>query len=136
MLSNRYFPDTLAKEQLNMFWDGIFHSFTWIVTATGIGRLWKVAKYRRCPLDTNVLVGSMLAGWGLFNFVEGLIDHQLLALHHVVQRAPASQQMFYDLVFLASGIALIAGGAFLVRRGSAEERRPTMDGNSRAVGLQ
>jgi uncharacterized membrane protein len=25
----------------------------------------------------------LLAGWGVFNIVEGLIDHQLLGLHHV-----------------------------------------------------
>jgi Predicted membrane protein (DUF2243) len=28
-------------------------------------------------------VGVLLAGWGGFNLVEGLVDHQLLGIHHV-----------------------------------------------------
>jgi hypothetical protein len=28
-------------------------------------------------------VGVLLAGWGGFNLVEGLVDHQLLGNHHV-----------------------------------------------------
>jgi Predicted membrane protein (DUF2243) len=27
--------------------------------------------------------GILLAGWGVFNLVEGLVDHQLLGIHHV-----------------------------------------------------
>ena len=29
------------------------------------------------------LTGLLLAGWGIFNVVEGLINHQLLGIHHV-----------------------------------------------------
>ena len=34
-------------------------------------------------VPTCALVGLLLAGWGLFNVVEGLIDHHLLEVHHV-----------------------------------------------------
>jgi len=30
--------------------------------------------------------GSMVFGWGVFNVVEGIIDHHILNLHHVVER--------------------------------------------------
>src|SRR5690606_1179265 len=43
MLSNRLFPDTVVNLEINMFWDGLFHAFTWIVTAVGIALLWRAA---------------------------------------------------------------------------------------------
>ena len=29
----------------------------------------------------------VLAGWGIFNLIEGIIDHHLLELHHVNPKA-------------------------------------------------
>jgi uncharacterized membrane protein len=33
----------------------------------------------------------MLIGFGLFNLVEGIIDHHLLGIHHVNETAPQDQ---------------------------------------------
>jgi uncharacterized membrane protein len=55
----------------------------------------------------------MLFGWGLFNFVEGLIDHYLLQVHFVVQRMGQSA---FDAAFLASGVLLMLAGRELIRR--------------------
>lgn len=120
MLSNRYFPDTLANEQLNMVWDGLFHAFTWIMTAMGLWVLWKAAQRAKSPLNTKVFSGSILLGWGLFNLIEGVIDHEVIGLHHVVQRASGGMQVFWDMLFLASGLALIACGGWLMSRGKIE----------------
>lgn len=54
----------------------------------------------------------MLAGWGLFNFVEGLIDHQILGIHHVLPGHP--NQLVFDLLFLVAGILLFLLGARLI----------------------
>ena len=54
----------------------------------------------------------MLAGWGIFNLVEGVIDHHLLALHHVIERLGLS---VWDWLFLASGPILIAAGLLIAR---------------------
>lgn len=81
MLSNQLFPDTLVNTEINMFWDGLFHAATWTATAVGLGLLWRVAKKGEIPLVTKYFVGSMALGWGLFNFIEGIIDH------HILQRA-------------------------------------------------
>jgi uncharacterized membrane protein len=60
----------------------------------------------------------MLAGWGLFNLVEGLIDHQLLTIHHV----NSDNVVLWDTLFLVLGAALLVGGLALARGGrSAEE---------------
>ena len=64
----------------------------------------------------------MLAGWGVFNVVEGLIDHQLLGVHHV--RDDLGAPLSWDLGFLVFGLLLIVGGWLLHLRGlRALERR-------------
>src|SRR5688572_16641784 len=61
------------------------------------------------PVAWAAFVGPMLAGWGGFNLVEGVVDHHLLRVHHV--RAGAGQ-LLWDLGFLVFGALLVAvGGA-------------------------
>jgi uncharacterized membrane protein len=112
MLSNWIPRDSLVHEQINMFWDGLFHAFTWCTTAAGIWLLWHTARHRRTVPSGANLVGSLLLGWGLFNLVEGLIDHEILQVHHVVQNG---DHLLWDIVFLASGLLLILGGYGLIR---------------------
>ena len=114
MLSNRYFPDTLLNVEINMFWDGIFHAVTWLTTVAGIWSLWNNGGLRHRSGSSRVLLGSAIAGWGLFNFVEGVIDHQILQVHHVVERAPETLKIYYDLGFLAFGVLLILGGSYMI----------------------
>ena len=58
----------------------------------------------------------MLAGFGLFNLVDGLIDHHLLQLHHVNESAPPDQWFAWDLGFLLWGAAMLLGGCAWFRR--------------------
>jgi uncharacterized membrane protein len=55
----------------------------------------------------------MLAGWGAFNLVEGVVDHHILTLHHV---KTGDAQLAFDLGFLALGAALLGGGLALARK--------------------
>jgi uncharacterized membrane protein len=57
----------------------------------------------------------LLAGWGVFNVVEGLVDHQLLGIHHV--RDDLGAPLGWDLAFLALGAVLTIGGLLLTRSG-------------------
>lgn len=120
MLSNIYFPDSLVNEQINMFWDGLFHAFTWTMTAAGIYFLWQTARAAPSRLNARVFVGSLALGWGFFNLAEGIIDHEILALHHVVQRTTGTLQLVGDLIFLGWGAALATVGYWLVQRGKKE----------------
>jgi uncharacterized membrane protein len=56
----------------------------------------------------------LLIGWGLFNLVEGVVDHHLLGVHHV---RPGPNQLAYDLSFLAWGAIMLIVGRLLVRTG-------------------
>jgi uncharacterized membrane protein len=58
----------------------------------------------------------MLAGWGLFNLLEGIVDHHLLGLHHV--RDDLGAPLSWDLGFLALGVVLVVGGWLLHRSGA------------------
>ena len=61
----------------------------------------------------RVHLGLLLAGWGVFNLVEGLVDHQLLGIHHV--RDDIGAPLGWDLAFLALGVVLVLCGAALSR---------------------
>lgn len=116
MLSNRVLRDSLVNEQINMFWDGMFHAFTWLAVAIGIVLLWRAVTRGGVLLSGRALGGAMLLGWGLFNLIEGTVDHEILQLHHVYQNG---NHMLWDTAFLLSGIALIGGGLMTIRHGFA-----------------
>jgi uncharacterized membrane protein len=115
MLSARLPPDNLVATKVNMYWDGIFHAAVWVLTAVGLRLLWAVGRRRDVPWSGVTFSGGLLLGWGLFNVVEGLIDHQWLGLHHVQEYT--TQKLPWDLAFLAFGALLLAVGAALVRAG-------------------
>jgi uncharacterized membrane protein len=55
-------------------------------TIGGLIWLWAYLRDGRVNLSWSALAAGLMLGWGLFNSVEGLIDHQLLAIHEVVGR--------------------------------------------------
>lgn len=114
MLSSRIPPTDLVAMKTNMLWDGLFHAFTWLTTAVGLGRLWRAGQRADVPWSTRTFVGSLLLGWGLFNVVEGIIDHQILELHHL---HPGEGQLSWDVGFLVVSALLLGGGWALVNSG-------------------
>ena len=114
MLSG-YLPVTdLVSAKTNMLWDGFFHAGVWLITLAGVLMLFNAAKRKDAAWSLNILIGAMLAGWGLFNMVEGTIDHLILGIHHVVEYT--YDKLPYDLAFLASGIILLLLGWALIRQ--------------------
>jgi uncharacterized membrane protein len=117
MLSAKYPTRGVETEQLvvnleiNMFWDGLFHAFTWCMTATGVALLWRAVNRKDVLLSTKVFVGSLLLGWGLFNLVEGIIDHHVLHIHHVME---TDNHLIWDLAFLGSGVLFSGVGLVLI----------------------
>lgn len=112
MVSSVYPPTTVAALELNTLGDGLFQAGTYLATLTGLLLLWSVARRRHEVWPAGLLVGTLLLGFGLFNVVEGLINHHLLRLHHV---RPGPFELAYDLAFLVWGALMILGGAWLVR---------------------
>jgi uncharacterized membrane protein len=115
MLSGQLPPDTLVRAKINMYWDGLFHAAVWVLTVVGLAMLWSAAGRADVPHSGRTLVGGLLLGWGLFNVVEGIIDHEILGLHHVYEYTPS--HLPADLAFLGFGVLLLLLGGALVRAG-------------------
>jgi uncharacterized membrane protein len=122
MLSSIRPPTDLVSMKYNMLWDGLFHAFAWVLTGFGLFRLWRAGRRREVPWSGRTFAGALIAGWGLFNFVEGLINHQLLGVHHV---HPGASELAWDVGFLVLGASQIGVGAFLIRGG--HHRAPAAD---------
>ncbi|AYN38138.1 DUF2243 domain-containing protein [Streptomyces dangxiongensis] len=109
-----YDPDTVSGLRMNTVWDGVFHTVCWLAVLSGLAVLYaRVTTGRRQVWASRVLWGWILAGWGLFNLVEGILDHQILGIHHV---HGGPYQVWWDVGFLVLGALLLAGG-WLLRRG-------------------
>jgi uncharacterized membrane protein len=113
MVSSPTPPDTVENLELNTLGDGIFHAAAWVVTVAGVFVLMASNGARHAPGGTRTLLGALVAGWGLFNVVEGIIDHHLLGLHHV---RPGADQLLYDAAFLVWGGAMLAIGWWAIAR--------------------
>jgi uncharacterized membrane protein len=115
MLSAVRPPTTLVDVEINMFWDGLLHAFTWAMTLAGIVKLWRAGRDRVAQWSGRMFAGALLMGWGIFNLVEGILDHHVLGIHHVVERLGLS---VYDWGFLAvGGVGLTLAGWMLIRSG-------------------
>jgi len=115
-----YPSDTVAGLETNTLGDGIFHAATWVAVAVGICILWRRTTDWRWAMSGRALIGWMLVGWGLFNLVEGVVDHHILTIHRV--REGVNHQRAYDLGFLAVGALLVLAGWALTRSNQARLR--------------
>ena len=114
-------PTTLARLEVNTLADGFFHVATWLFVVAG--SVTTVAAWRQGRLapSWSFHLGLALTGWGVFNLVEGLVDHQILGIHHV--RDDLGAPLSWDVGFLASGVLLVAVGLLMHRRGAEAVRR-------------
>ena len=109
-------PSVADDLRFNMLLDGLFHVVMWIFTFAGVWLLHRAWRRDAGSWSANVLAGAMLAGWGLFNLVEGIVNHHLLGIHHVWPMGPGPVWA-WDVAFLASGVTLLVIGVTLARRG-------------------
>ena len=104
---------TVEGLEHNTLADGLFHVATWLCVAAALLLTVRAWQRRELAPPWRAHFGLMLAGWGAFNLVEGLIDHQILGIHHV--RDDLGGPLGWDLGFLAFGALLVVGGLALER---------------------
>ncbi|MEX0780227.1 MAG: DUF2243 domain-containing protein [Balneolales bacterium] len=117
MLSSVMPPMDMPAMEINMRWDGYFHAFDWIVTVVGIFTLWNAGRHTEPLPQSSWFAGWLLFGWGIFNFVEGLVNHHLLGVHHVRYQGDvygADPVTAWGLGFvLIGGVGFMVGGWIL-----------------------
>ncbi len=122
MLSSAgYPPDSVENLKVNTLADGLFHASTYVFVLWGLAKLWRAARQPHFRWSPNWLIASMLMGFGLFNMVEGLVNHQLLGIHHVNETVPPEQWIYWDSAFFLWGLAMLVGGWLLLRRAQAAQ---------------
>lgn len=113
MLTGVEDPEISGNLTLNITADGFFHVATYLLAVVGVVLLWRTRREWPGRRPGLALAGGILMGAGIFNLVEGVIDHHLLGLHHV--RTDAGPVLLWDLGFLAVGAVLVAVGWGLAR---------------------
>jgi uncharacterized membrane protein len=114
-----YPPDSVDNLEFNTLWDGLFHAFTYAAVALGLVILWRHAKVPHGTWPGRLLAGTMLQGFGIFNLVEGTINHHILKIHHVNETVPELQWIYWDVGFLVWGALMLLIGIVM----SANVRR-------------
>ena len=89
--------------------------------------LWRASRRTHIRWSSKLLTGTLLVGFGIFNLVEGVVDHHLLGIHQVNETVPREQWIYWDLGFVAWGAVMLLGGWFLLRAGRHETRTEPHD---------
>jgi uncharacterized membrane protein len=116
-----YPTDTVAGLEVNTLADGFFHVATWFFVLAGSLTAIEAWRTGRLAPSWSFHLGLVLAGWGVFNVVEGVVDHHLLGIHHV--RDDVGSPLSWDVGFLVLGLLLVVGGWMLHQRGVAAMQR-------------
>jgi uncharacterized membrane protein len=104
---------TVGGLEDNTLADGLFHVASWVAVVAGTAAYLRDWRRGRVAPPWRAHAGAVLCGWGVFNLVEGVIDHELLGIHHV--RDDLGGPIGWDLGFLALGAVLAIGGFALAR---------------------
>jgi uncharacterized membrane protein len=116
-----YPTTTVAGLKANTLADGLFHVAATIALLAAVWMGWKGVVHGGPAGTRRPLVGSIMMGWGLFNVVEGVIDHQILGLHHV--RDDLGGPLSWDVGFLLVNGAVAMAGSVLARSTSRRVAR-------------
>jgi uncharacterized membrane protein len=104
---------TVASLQRATFYDGLFHAVMWVVLLLGLGLLTR-AIASNADFSRPRFWGSVLLGAGIFNVVEGIVDHQMLQIHHV-RFGPGMPAWDVGFLIVSAILALVGWGK--LRRG-------------------
>lgn len=99
--------------QLEIFTDGLFTALFSAMLVWGGVKIFKDARENELGKSWKVFIGGIFIGGGIFNLVEGIIDHHILKVHRV--NPLAENPLMYDLAFLAVGLLLVMIGFIITK---------------------
>lgn len=113
MLSSVRPMTNMSDVKVHSVADGLFHLADYGLTIAGVTLLWRSHLQDQLPKFSQPFIGLILFGAGLFNTIEGFIDHEILGIHHV---RSGTHYLLWDMGFLICGIGLIIAGLKLLDR--------------------
>lgn len=72
---------TVASLKEAAFYDGLFHAFMWLSLLVGLISF--VNRLGASEFNATYFWGTVFLGAGVFNVMEGIVDHHILQIHHV-----------------------------------------------------
>jgi uncharacterized membrane protein len=112
---------TVVGLEENTLADGFFHLSTWVLVSVAMLLTTRAWQRKELAPPWRAHVGMLLVGWGVFNLVEGVINHQILNIHHV--RDDLGGPVSWDIGFLVFGAVLVVVGVALVKAVAVVEDR-------------
>ncbi|HUS13511.1 MAG TPA: DUF2243 domain-containing protein, partial [Chloroflexia bacterium] len=86
-----YPADSISKLEINTLADGLFHASAYLFVLLSLVVLWRTARRTNVRWSGKLLAGTLLMRFDTFNQVEGVVDHQILGVHHVNETLPREQ---------------------------------------------
>jgi uncharacterized membrane protein len=99
--------------------DGVFHFGVTVALVIGGVLLWLAGRPSEISSGISWLVGGFLSGAGIFNLIEGIVNHHILQIHRVKPGDPNA--LMYDLGFLTIGLLLVIIGETVKRKRRASD---------------
>lgn len=99
--------------QLEIFTDGLFTALFSALLIWGGMKIFQDARKNELGESWRVFLSGIFIGGGVFNLVEGIVDHHILKVHRV--KPMADNPLLYDLTFLAMGLLLVIIGIMIKR---------------------
>jgi uncharacterized membrane protein len=112
--------DTVSGLEANTLADGFFHAATWLLVLAGMLLTVRAWRAGRIAPPWRAHLGLLLAGWGIFNLVEGTVNHHILGIHNV--RDDVADPLWWNVGFLGLGVVLVLVGAAMSTRYRARRR--------------
>lgn len=97
--------------QLEIISDGLFTALFSALLVWGGVKIFQDARKKQLGSSWKVFLGGIFIGGGLFNLVEGIINHHILQIHRV--RPLAENPLLYDVAFLAIGALFVVIGLII-----------------------
>lgn len=115
--------------RVQVLWDGYFHLLMYVLAVAGLWGLWRshLRSRSHSPSPTHAdgewgsaLVGAVLLGFGLWNWVDIALAHWILGIHRV---RLDDNPLMWDLIWLfAFGVLPLLAGWWAVRTDAARLR--------------
>lgn len=103
--------DTVSGLEANTLADGLFHAATWLFVLAGMLLTVQAWRSGRLAPPWRAHLGLLLAGWGIFNLVEGVVNHHIIGIHNV--RDDVADPLWWNVGFLGFGVVLVLVGTAL-----------------------